>query len=271
MKLNSSLLTFAGTVLMFGSIAIGQTGSDIAAVEPKSCAKLRENLIAQICVGDLVQSRRGYDDVKPAVQGMVSKIESGVAENGKPMSILSVQTSAGVARLTTRGLVFVTPGTCVQDSRSRDRICLGETFKNEEDARVYQVTGFSVSEGDSFDSSGVIVRDLADKSNYERIFNTSTIFESHAVAVTGIMTRHGSCDSEMPFLDKMSYGKLPGCATKEAADRLKTSCSNYCAGKGQIQRGHVSAETPKCEVQPNMFPPHKKVCSITITAKCSCN
>lgn len=266
MKTSSCTLILASAVLFFGSFAHGQSASVI----DKTCAKLSGNSVARVCTGDVVESRRKPDDAKAAVHGIVTKIEAGVAEDGHAMGILTIQTKSEVAHLTTRGFVFVTPGTCVQDTNSRDRICLGETFKNERDGRTLQVTGFLVADGLGLGTEGVVVSDSTDRNNFERVLDTSAIYDSHAVAATGKMTRYGSCDSEIPFLDSFGYGSLGQCATKDAADQLKSSCSAYCAGHGRVEKRSVEATKPKCDVHPNMFPPHKKVCEVTITAKCEC-
>ncbi|CAN5605965.1 hypothetical protein BH10BDE1_BH10BDE1_21140 [soil metagenome] len=262
----SCTLLLASAALLFGSFAYGESGT----VADKTCAKLSGNTVARVCKGDVVESRRKPDDAKAAVHGIVTKIEVGVAEDGHAMGILTIQTQNGVAHLTTRGFVFVTPGTCVQDTKSRDRICMGETFKNERDGRRLRVTGFLVADGLGTSMEGVVVSDPTDRNDFERILDAGAIYDSHAVGATGKMTRYGSCDSEIPFLDSFGYGSLGRCATTDAAEQLKTSCSTYCAGQGQIQKGQVEATKPKCEIHPNMFPPHKKVCEVTITAKCEC-
>ena len=267
MKLNSAISAGASIVFLYGSLVFSQ--SNVSA--EKTCAKLSGETVARVCTGDLVESRRKSEDLKAVVNGLVTGIEAGVAEDGHAIGILTVQTKAGIAHLTTRGFVIVTPGTCLQDAKRRDQVWLGETFKNERDGRTLQVRGFAVNDGLGLGSAGVVVRDLNEKQDFERLLDSGTIFDSHTVAKTGKMTRYGSCDSEIPFLDNLAFGSLPGCAMKSAAEQLKESCRNYCGSTGKINKRDVEPAKPECVVQPNMIPPSKKVCTIILTAKCTCD
>lgn len=239
------------------------------AAQSENCAKLEESsLVKTVCVGDFVRNRADSEEA-PVISGSVVQIEPAIGKDGAPMSILSINSNRGLVKMTSLGFVFIQSGKCVEKTSQIAPVCIGERFKSERDGILYTVVGIAVGDGSYSGGPGILAQSTG--RSRPRDFDVYSIYESRKVAITGKLSRSGSCDSEIPYLHLMGYGSLPKCATNEAITSLKNDCNTYCGGKGQVDKRDVMAKlAPTCDVSPNMFPPHKKVCTVSIEARCGC-
>lgn len=240
----------------------------VSAASFEDCVELKESQIGKVCVGDLVRDQVRSQSGKELVQGEVIAIEAGVYIDGKEVSLLTVQTDKGTKKITTGGFILMTPGTCI--IHQGQEICIDDEYKSELDGSNYEVLGFAENDGYGYKSYGVYVLDTSSAEPYNRsVVSAASILESLAVAKTGIFKRVASCDSEVPFLDKIGYGTLPNCAKRRVKNKIKRACERYCGGEVD-QAGLDSLGKPECEVVPNLIPPHRKVCTLKAQAMCRC-
>lgn len=238
------------------------------AAADENCAPLKESLISQVCVGDQIQARWDSDPEKTVPAGTVIQIEPGMADDGAAMSILTLQTSQGPLKVTSRGIVFTQTGKCTTANEKETPICVGEKIKTSVDGRFDLVVGIRVGDSDMMAGSALVIQGAHGKA----LADSNLIYYARKLAATGRVSTPASCYSEIPFLHKVGFGYLPSCASKKAEEILTTQCQKYCNGKGSLDQNELRQKNkPSCDLEYNLFPPHKKVCSVVATTTCRCS
>lgn len=244
------------------------------AADDRICVKLPGSLVEQVCVGDIVSTKKSSGENKSAIRGEVTAFEPAITDQGDQISVMTVQTPEGPTKLTTEGFVLVTPGACIHSTRVNYKICVDDLFKSDRDGRKYEVVGFAVATGSGFGSNVVVAEDPTGRRDWQTSFDASEIYQFFELMETGRLLAYGSCNSEVPFLNVLGYGWLPGCAKTDALKKVNARCNKFCDSRGQVEYLYEAEanidKAPECRIEANWWPPHKKVCDFTIAAKCTC-